>query len=334
MTDYSIGIRKIKQHLARIRDNEIRRKAELMLAIMQARNIHYGCRHEGVCRKTFYAWHKRLREASYDIQALKNRPRGCRISPKRTARSIEEDLCRIRKEFGGAGGRIAVSILRRRTGVKIAHSTADRIFARSRLVDPYKTKEINPHTKLYASQNPMDRAQVDSVGLKIDDEHGNRLYAITAIDCCSRLAYLHCCREKSTEEARRALEHFLETVGEPKLVQTDNGVEFTYRFVSRANPRRQKEERYAPFEQLLAERGIRHFLIKPRTPEHNGKVERFHRTLIRYIRHQDLDSQPYDRIEKALQKFVRFYNEERPHSSLNGLTPREVFGRLPSQSAA
>ena len=105
------------------------------------------------------------------------------------------------------------------------------------------------------------------MGLKIEDDNGNKVFAVTGIDCCSRLAFVHCCF----------------------FIQTDNGVEFTYLFISRSNAKRIKEERYAPFEKILEQEGIEHYLIKPRTPAHNGKVERFHRSLLRYARSQELN---------------------------------------------
>ena len=60
-----------------------------------------------------------------------------------------------------------------------------------------------------------------------------------------------------------------------EAVQTDNGTEFTYRYIS--------EEKECPFETALREAGIEHRLIPPRTPWHNGKVERSHRNDQRYF---------------------------------------------------
>ena len=56
-----------------------------------------------------------------------------------------------------------------------------------------------------------------------------------------------------------------------ECVQTDNGFEFTNRF---SNSRRNLPTR---FELTAARLGIRHKLIRPYTPRHNGKVERSHR---------------------------------------------------------
>ena len=56
-----------------------------------------------------------------------------------------------------------------------------------------------------------------------------------------------------------------------ECVQTDNGFEFTNRFSN------SKRELPTLFERTAAELGIRHKLIRPYTPRHNGKVERSHR---------------------------------------------------------
>ena len=56
-----------------------------------------------------------------------------------------------------------------------------------------------------------------------------------------------------------------------ECVQTDNGFEFTNRFSS------SKRELPTLFQRTAAELGIRHKLIRPYTPRHNGKVERSHR---------------------------------------------------------
>ena len=60
-----------------------------------------------------------------------------------------------------------------------------------------------------------------------------------------------------------------------QTVQTDNGTEFTYKFIS--------ETEKCPFDTALEAAGIVHKLIPPRTPWHNGKVERSHRNDQRYF---------------------------------------------------
>ena len=334
MKDYSHDIKIIKENLSRIRDIEIRRKTGLMLKIMTSKNIRFGCCQYGICYKTFYGWLKKFRSANYDLSAVKNKPRGCRLSPKRIDQKTVKQACKLRKEAGDVGGLFVAVLLKEKTGKVVAHSTLDNIFSRERVTTSYRCKKRNLHTKRYASEKPLDRVQMDTVGLKIEDTNGNKVFAVTGIDCHSRFAFAHCCLEKSTEEAKIGLSKLLDSFGKPRLVQTDNGVEFTYLFVSRLNAKRAKSERYAPFEKMLAEKKIEHYLIKPRTPQLNGKVERFHRSLLRYVRSQNLEGKSIDVIKRSVARFLKIYNENKPHASLKGLTPGEAFNKFHPRKVA
>ena len=55
---------------------------------------------------------------------------------------------------------------------------------------------------------------------------------------------------------------------QPLILQTDNGGEFTYQ---------KKTNRTHPLDKLCEELKLQHKCIRPRTPQHNGKVERSHR---------------------------------------------------------
>jgi transposase InsO family protein len=100
---------------------------------------------------------------------------------------------------------------------------------------------------------------------------GRRLYQYTAIDECTRWRHIAIYDELSTCNSV----HFLNQVIDRfpfaiECVQTDNGAEFTSRY---RNP-----GHLSAFESALARLGIRHKLIAPATPRHNGKVERSHRS--------------------------------------------------------
>ena len=80
----------------------------------------------------------------------------------------------------------------------------------------------------------------------------------------------------------------------------------------------------ALFHWHVADLGMEHVYIKPRTPQLNGKVERSHRTdkdefyqLLTY--RDDVD------LEKKLAEWERFYNYERPHGAHGGRTPYEAL---------
>ena len=101
------------------------------------------------------------------------------------------------------------------------------------------------------------------------------LFQYTAIDEFSRLRFLWPYDEQSTYSSADFLERLVKWYKRQGItvecVQTDNGFEFTNRF---SNSKRDLPTRF----ELTAQRlGIRHKLIRPYTPRHNGKVERSHR---------------------------------------------------------
>lgn len=98
-----------------------------------------------------------------------------------------------------------------------------------------------------------------------------RMYQYTAIDECTRWRHIAVFEDKSSNSSVEFLYQFLERFPfEVGCIQTDNGREFTNRYTG--------SERLSPFEAELAAFGIRHKLIAPATPRHNGKVERSHRS--------------------------------------------------------
>ncbi len=79
-----------------------------------------------------------------------------------------------------------------------------------------------------------------------------------------------------------------------KTIQTDNGMEFTYKFIS--------DTEKSPVDKLLAEWGIEHVLIPPRTPWHKGKVERSHRNDQRYF----YDWEKFGSVEELNRKLKEY----------------------------
>jgi hypothetical protein len=102
-----------------------------------------------------------------------------------------------------------------------------------------------------------------------------KLYQYTAIDEYGRLRCLGGYPEQSTwssaDFAKRAILWYKRRGIKVECIQTDNGFEFTNRFSN------SKRDIPTLFEATLAAAGIRHKLIRPYTPRHNGKVERSHR---------------------------------------------------------
>ena len=140
-------------------------------------------------------------------------------------------------------------------------------------------KKKGPYTpKPYEQMTyPGQRVQMDVkvVPRRCITDPELRLFQYSAMDEFTRLRFLWAYPEQSTYSSadflRRAVKWFARKGIRVECVQTDNGFEFTNRF---SNSRRDLP---TLFERTAKELGIRHKLIRPYTPRHNGKVERSHR---------------------------------------------------------
>jgi len=81
--------------------------------------------------------------------------------------------------------------------------------------------------------------------------------------------------------------------------------------------------------ELLERRAIHHLPIRPYTPRTNGKVERFHQTLMRECAYA-LEYASSEARQQALPHWLERYNERRSHSALARRPPtaraRDVIG--------
>ena len=122
---------------------------------------------------------------------------------------------------------------------------------------------------------PGQRIQVDvkfvPSACLVNEAKGQRFYQCTAIDEYSRWRFVEAFEEHSTYSSALFVDHLVKAFPFPiECVQTDNGSEFTNRFTTH-------RDKPTLFEAHLERCGIRHRLIRPYTPRHNGKVERSHR---------------------------------------------------------
>ena len=115
----------------------------------------------------------------------------------------------------------------------------------------------------------------------------HKFYQYTIIDEASRERFIYPYMEQSSystiDFVKRAIAYFGYA---PQIIQTDNGAEFTHIH---------KTGRIHPFDIFCDELNIHHKLIRPRTPWHNGKVERSHRNdqerfynFLKFYNYQDL----------------------------------------------
>ena len=222
-----------------------------------------------VSRKTIYKWRKR-----YDgtLESLKDRSRAPKNHPGKTT---EEEAAMVRKRIRQCRWTdviLAYQICCERDGYSKSYSSFCNTVMKLR---GNKGKKKQTRKKL----KPYERAEYPGQKVQLDVKYvprecavnGVRYYQYTAVDECTRWTYRQMYEEHSTHSSVLFLSELVQAAPFPiRVIQTDNGTEFTKELLS-PNPAK------TSFELLLQEMGIEYKRIRPATPRHNGKVERQHR---------------------------------------------------------
>ena len=146
----------------------------------------------------------------------------------------------------------------------------------------------------------------------------DKFYQYTVIDEASRERFIYPYREQSSystiEFIKRAIVYF---GYRPETIQTDNGIEFTYT---------KNTDKIHPFDVFCNSLNINHKLIRPRTPRHNGKVERSHRNdSERFYRFLSFYS--YNDLIYQMKNYLKRSNNI-PMQTLDWLTPIEMRNKI------
>ncbi|NLA63400.1 MAG: transposase family protein [Bacteroidales bacterium] len=162
----------------------------------------------------------------------------------------------------------------------------------------------------YIPKEPGDLVQMDGV---ITYCYGKRVYILNAIDYVSAKAISIILPSNKSHQTAKVLEQIDELFGfYIKNVQTDNGSEFM-----------------GSFADEMQRLGKTHFYNYIKRPMWNGKVERFNRTLQEeWLADPDIQvllSNNKNEANEELQKYLDWYNNERPHQSINYMTPTEYM---------
>lgn len=201
--------------------------------------------------------------------------------------------------------------------VGVSAKTVHRVLLRhgqSRLPRPRR-----PPAKRYEKSRPGELLHLD-IKLLPSLRNARYDYEFAVVDDFSREAVVTIATDQTSATATTFLETVVAVLPyRVEAVLTDNAFAFTMHYAHHA-------DRLTRFEQACRSLGIVHHLLRPRRPQSNGKVERFFRT----IDDECLALQrrwTFHHRARAVDAFVRFYNHERPHLSLNGMTPIERRNR-------
>ena len=155
---------------------------------------------------------------------------------------------------------------------------------------------------------------------QMGDETARR-YLFVAIDRATRWVFVRVYASKSGANARRFLNSLHKAAAfHIRTILTDNGKEFTDRFITRGE--RTPTGQHL-FDQLCEELGIEHRLTRPRHPQTNGMVERFNGRIADILRTHHFHSG--EELEATILRYAWLYNHHLPQKALGHVSPIQAM---------
>lgn len=280
----------------------------------------------GVSAATAYKWLRRF--DAEGVEGLHTRSSRPHRSPRRVSKRTEDRIVRMRRKQKIGPHEIA-------SRLKEPRSTCYAVLRRhglnrlDRMDRP--TGEV---IRRYERQSPGDLGHMDTKKLaRIPNGGGHRKlgrikaphesgmgyeYVHTLEDDHSRLAYSEILPDEKAETCamflRRAVDHFGREYGITfRELITDNAKMYRYAQV---------------FRQATAELGIHQIFTKPKRPQTNGKVERYHRTFLKEWAYVRLYRSNNER-GRLLPAWLHRYNHHRSHTALGGRPPISRLNNVP-----
>lgn len=280
------------------------------------RNARLTCRHFGISPQTFYRWLRRYDpKHPQSLEERSHRPH--RLRQPTASKELIMVVLRIRETYPRWGKDKLAGLLKEQ-GWPVSASMVGRILRRLKergllkeprlsYVSAGKRQRARPYAirkpKEYQAKEMGDLVQVDT--LDIRPLPGVEFKHFTAHDVVSRWDVIGVYKSATATHASQFLNVLEQRMPFPvKAIQVDGGSEFQ-----------------ALFEAECQKRGIKLFVLPPRSPKLNGGVERAHRTHTEEFYEVTDCSFEFADLEKELLKWEHIYNTVRPHQALGYLTP-------------
>lgn len=260
---------------------EAKKRQAAVLCAIKNNNKSYAGRKYGYSRSSIKRWCKKYDGTWQSLVEKSHRPHN---HPKRHTKKEERQIKKVFEEKFARYGWDGVFDELMKKGYK--RSFSGMVYAAKRMGLGKELKKKKPARKQIRRYPellvPGEKVQMDVKEVPFNCLRGavlrdnKHLYQWTAIDECTRMRFVYAFEEHTSENTVKFLKMLAKAFPfKIKTIQTDNGTEFTYKFIS--------DTRENPFDTELRKMGINHILIPPRTPWHNGKVERSHRNDQRYF---------------------------------------------------
>jgi len=283
--------------------------------LSQCMSVSMLCRRFQISRKTGHKWINRFKESG--MVGLHAQSRARHHQAHKTPTEIEAKILALKCRYPNWGPVTIRSALYREDKQRDwpASSTIGEILKRHGLVKARRPrKKTPPHTQPLAHANEPNAVWSADYKGHFKMGNGQWCYPLTITDNYSRL--LIRCKGLAGPHLGPSLKEYEQAFREyglPRCIRTDTGWPFAMTTLGGLTP----------LSIWLLKLGIYPERIEPGCPQQNSRHERMHRTLKAATLRPpkgNLSAQ-----QRAFNRFVREYNEERPHQSLGlGQCPVDV----------
>ena len=255
------------------------------------------------------------------LEAVDPRSRRPNSNPRATPPEVTDRIIGLRGELVASGldaGSVTIAWHLEQESLPVpSHATIHRILTRAGLVTPEPRKRPRSSYLRFEAAQPNETWQSDFTHWRLHD--GTDIEILNWLDDHSR--YLLSCTAHTPVTGDDVVITFLATTeqhGIPASTLTDNGRVYTARFGGGRNA----------FEHLLPVLGVKQKNGGPSHPQTQGKIERFHQTLKRWLTAQPT-AHTIDQLQAQLDTFRDHYNEHRPHRARDRTTPGHALRATP-----
>ena len=296
------------------------RKKQAVVKLALRKGVSFAARMYGVSLSSVKRWKKRYDGTWKSLVERSHRPHSHPRQHTETEEMIISKAFWKKYERYGWDGVYAEAKANGYT-----RSLSGMIYAAKRLglTEQVKRRPPRHHDRRYPEITvPGEKVQIDVKEVPYHCLRGElvrnnkHLYQWTAIDECTRMRFVYGFEEHTPENSVRFLRMLVKVFPfRIQTIQTDNGTEFTYKYIS--------DTEDCPFDKALRKLGIAHKLIPPRTPWHNGKVERSHRNDQRYFYDWETFRSAEDLNQKLAQHLI--WSNNKPMRTLKNKSPKELL---------
>jgi transposase InsO family protein len=301
-----------------------RARVAVLQVVSKQASVTEAAAEYGISRRHLHRLLARYREGG--LEALEPRSRRPRTTPIATPEDVRRRVIELRARLSADGldaGPVTIGWHLEREGLRApSTSTIRRILRQAGLITPEPRKRPRSSWTRFEMAQPNEMWQSDFIHWRLAD--GTDVEILNWLDDHSR--YLLSCTAHQPVTGDGVVAVFLAVIddyGPPASTLTDNGSVYTSRFTGGRNA----------FEYVLPLLGVRQKNGSPGHPQTQGKTERFHQTLQRWLTARP-PACSAAQLQRQLDQFREHYNEQRPHRALQRNTPGHAYRATPKAAPA